>query len=96
MPFHKGDPNINRNGRPKNAEAEMLRQALKKEGHKQGEDFWEMVARKSWSDKAILITILRKLLPDQIIQEPSEGSYLLDKYKDCSTEDLRVKLRELL
>jgi hypothetical protein len=64
MPFQKGDPNINRNGRPKNAEAEMLRLALLKEGEKRGESFWEKVAQVAFIDKGVMIAVIKKFIPD--------------------------------
>lgn len=64
MPFSKGDPNINRNGRPVNPEIKMLREALDKEGLKRGVLFWEKVAEKAFTDNNIMISVLKKFIPD--------------------------------
>lgn len=64
MGFTKGDPNINRNGRPKNAEPELLREALRREGEKRGEDFWDKVAQYAFTDKNMMIAIVKKFVPD--------------------------------
>lgn len=64
MVFAKGDPNINRKGRPKNAEPELLRQALSREGAKRGEDFWEKVASFAFTDKNIMVAVIKKFIPD--------------------------------
>jgi len=64
MPFVKGDKNINRNGRPKNAEPELLREALRKEGDKRGADFWEKVASYAFTDKNVMIAVMKKFIPD--------------------------------
>lgn len=66
MPFVKGDPNINRKGRPLNSESEEIRKALDKEGIKRGEDFWEAVAKKAFTDIRIMIALIKKLLPDTL------------------------------
>jgi hypothetical protein len=71
MPFVKGDPNINRNGRPRNPEKEMLRRALEKEGEKRGQDFWDMVAEKAFKDPTVMIAIAKKFIPDQSSTEHS-------------------------
>ena len=62
--FVKGDPNINRNGRPKNAEPELLREALRREGEKRGEDFWDKVATFAFTDKNVMVAIIKKFVPD--------------------------------
>jgi len=64
MPFVKGDPNINRGGRPKNAEPELLRAALAREGVKRGEDFWDKVASFAFTDKNVMVAIIKKFVPD--------------------------------
>lgn len=69
MPFAKGDPNINRKGRPRNAEPELLREALRKEGEKRGIDFWEKVASYAFTDKNVMIAIVKKFVPDMNISE---------------------------
>jgi hypothetical protein len=65
MPFKKGDPSINRNGRPKNAEPELLREALRKEGEKRGIDFWDKVAEYAFTDKNVMVAVLKKFIADK-------------------------------
>lgn len=67
MPFVKGDPSINRKGRPKNAEPELLRQALAKEGLKRGVDFWDKVAEYAYTDKNVMVAIIKKFVPDMTV-----------------------------
>jgi len=64
MPFSKGDPRINRKGRPKNAEPELLRQALAKEGERRGQDFWDKVASYAFTDRNVMIAVIKKFIPD--------------------------------
>jgi hypothetical protein len=64
MPFVKGDPNINRNGRPKNAEPDLLRKALEDEGEKRGISFWEKVAEYAFRDRTVMIAVVKKFIPD--------------------------------
>jgi len=75
MPFAKGDKNINRAGRPKNAEPELLREALAKEGKKRGQGFWEKVAEYAYTDKNVMIAVLKKFIPDmQTVEHSGEIS----------------------
>ena len=64
MPFVKGDPRINREGRPRNAEPDLLRQALDKEGEKRGISFWEKVAEYAFRDRQVMIAVIKKFVPD--------------------------------
>ena len=73
MPFCKGDPNINRNGRPHKTEAKMpidqLREALDGEGEKQGKTFWAHIAEKVYTDRQVLIAVIKKFVPDITITQ---------------------------
>lgn len=64
MAFKKGDPNINRGGRPKTSQIEDLRSALVAEGKKRGKDFWEEVAKKAFTHEKIMLAVMKKLVPD--------------------------------
>lgn len=74
MPFKKGDANINRKGRPKNAEIELLREALDAEGKKRGVDFWSKVADYAFRDKNVMIAIIKKFIGDK--SDPAMGREL--------------------
>jgi hypothetical protein len=64
MPFKPGDPNINRNGRPKTSQIEELRRALENEGKRRGQDFWQEVAKRAFTHDNIMLAVLKKLVPD--------------------------------
>ena len=69
MAFKKGDKNINRKGRPKNAEPDLLRKALAKEGKKRNQDFWDKVAEFAYTDKNVMVAIIKKFVPDMSSSE---------------------------
>ena len=64
MPFVKGDPNINRNGRPKLSKINELCKALEAEGAKLGKDFWQEVAKKAFTNDKIMLAVMKKFIPD--------------------------------
>ena len=68
----------NPGGRPSFASINNLIKALEKEGHKRGQDFWDMVAKKANNNPQILIAILKKILPDKTKEEGTlPGNYLI-------------------
>jgi hypothetical protein len=69
MPFVKGDPRINRKGRPINPEPELLREALRREGERRGEGFWDKVAEYAFKDKGVMIAVIKKFIPDMSVTE---------------------------
>lgn len=69
--FVQGDPRINRKGRPKNAEKELLRKALEAEGVKRGVNFWDKVAEEAFKDKTLMAAICKKFIPDMSSTEHS-------------------------
>lgn len=95
MPFVKGDPNINRKGRPRNCEPELLREALKKEGEKRGEDFWTRVAKYAFDDHGIMIAVLKKFVPDSTITTvEGEVNFVIMNDIKINDEPLRFKIGE--
>jgi hypothetical protein len=89
MPFVKGDLRINRNGRPKNAEPDLLRNALAKEGKRRGIDFWDKVAEYAYRDKNVMIAVLKKFVPDtSIIQGEGFGDTQIIIVKDKVNRDI--------
>lgn len=69
--FVKGDPRINRNGRPKNADKDLLRKALEKEGIKRGINFWDRVAEEAFKDRGLMTAVCKKFVPDMSSTEHS-------------------------
>lgn len=61
--FAKGNC-ANPKGRPKNAEPELLRQALEKQGIKKGINFWDKVAEYAFRDRNVMIAVMKKFIPD--------------------------------
>ena len=64
MPFTKGDPNINRQGRPSKSRIDELAKAIDKESERQGKDFWEEVAKKAFTSERIMLAVVKKFIPD--------------------------------
>ena len=64
MPFVKGDPKINRKGRPKNAESQSLRDALERKAKATSRPFWDVVADAAYEDSKVMIAVLKKFIPD--------------------------------
>ncbi len=62
----------------------LLREALDKEGEKQGITFWEKVAYWSFTDKKMAAVVLRKFVPDEAHVEHSGDpeSPIIVKFKD--------------
>ena len=66
--FVKGQSG-NPNGRPKNAEIDMLRTALNKQGKKLNVDFWDEVAKQAFKNPTIMLAVIKKFVPDLSSQE---------------------------
>ncbi len=64
-----------------------LIEALKKAGQKRGEDFWDMVAARVWTNDAVLVAVLKKIVPDKI--EHSDKPPLTQKEVDAKYNRLR-------
>lgn len=69
--FVKGDPRINRKGRSKNADKDLLRAALEREGIKRGINFWDKVAEVAYTDKGLMTAVCKKFVPDMSSTEHS-------------------------
>jgi hypothetical protein len=84
MPFVKGDPNINRTGRPKNSESEAtkLRNALwaveNRKGKWNGVNFWDRVAEVAYEDTKVMVAIVKKFVPDKT-HLSSDGPLIINK-----------------
>ena len=89
MAFKPGDPNINRAGRPKNAEIDQLRRALETEGIARGQDFWTTVAKKAFVHDKIMVAVLKKLIPDLTHAD------MIGEIKYTSMEIIRIEQRPL-
>ena len=55
----------NPGGRPKNAETDLLRAALDKEGKRRGVTFWRQVAKYAFYDKNVMIAVIKKFVADK-------------------------------
>lgn len=69
--FVQGDPRINRSGKNKNADKELLRKALEAEGIKRNKPFWEKVAEAAYDDKSLMAAVCKKFIPDMSTTEHS-------------------------
>ena len=63
--FAKGNC-ANPNGRPKNPEAEELRQALLKATKKHNKSFLEHFVDRAYKSDTVAIALAKKILPDQV------------------------------
>ena len=76
MPFVKGDSNINRGGRPKGSKTqnsvEAIHRAIEQEAKKRGICIYEHFVVTAYEDKAVLIALMKKILPELIIEESNE------------------------
>lgn len=69
--FVQGDPRINRKGRSKNADKDLLRAALEAEGIKRDKPFWEKVAETAYDNPQLMSAICKKFVPDMSTTEHS-------------------------
>lgn len=69
--FKPGDPRINRKGRLPNADKDLLRAALQREGEKRGKPFWEKVAEAAYDNPSLMSAICKKFVPDMSQTEHS-------------------------
>ena len=89
MAFKKGDPNINRSGRPKTSAINELRTALAAEGKSKGKDFWEEVAKKAFTHDKIMLAVMKKLVPDL------NFSHIEGEVKYVSMEIIKIEQKPL-
>lgn len=64
--FVKGDPRINRAGRPVVPEIAELRAALKKVAEQTGVPFIELFVKMAYKHKEVAIALAKKILPDKL------------------------------
>jgi len=71
MPFVKNDKRINRNGRPKGSYSihTKLEQAIEAVEKEQDIDIYKHFVEEAIKDKTVLISLLRKLVPDRQFSE---------------------------
>lgn len=87
MPFCKGDPRINRNGRPKVPEIDELRKALAKAQREHNQSFIEYFVGLAFKSENVAIALAKKILPDKIA---GEG------FSDKEVIIIREKLKEVV
>ena len=95
MPFQKGKI-ANPNGRPKNAEAEELRVALKKAHTKRGLSILEHFVERAYKNDKVLVAVMKKLIADKSYidaETKTEGKIeiIIKDYKDEDKSDNIVK-----
>ena len=64
MPFQKGNPYGNRNGRPKKPEIEELRKAIKCVEKKKRKKLLVHFVERAFSDDKVLVALGKKIVPD--------------------------------
>lgn len=94
MPFVKGDPKINRNGRPTGVKSEKtkLLEALETEGKNRSQDFYEKVAKAAYDDKGVMVAVLKKIVPDMSHNE-IEGSLEVNELPTVKIGGIPLELR---
>ena len=75
--------------------AKQLIDALKRQGKKRDENFWDMAASRAYTNDQVLIAILKKFIPDRQTLEHDLSDKLLDKFKDLNNADLEQRAQEL-
>ena len=76
--FVKGDPRINRKGRPPLCDKDMLRQALEEEGKKRGVPFFRHLAALAYKHKDVAIALGKKFVPDVSKTEVEGGLFVTE------------------
>jgi CMP-2-keto-3-deoxyoctulosonic acid synthetase len=92
MTFVKGDPRINRRGRPRKAKVQELEKALKKVEEKRGLSLIEHCVRRAYSSEKMAIAILNKLLPDHLKGEGFAASFTAISINRSSDRQIRSRL----
>ena len=77
--FVKGDPRINRNGRPSSVKSkkDLLWAALEKEGLKIGKTPLGHIAERFFIEDKITVSVLKKFMPDMTITD-IEGQIIVN------------------
>ena len=84
--FAKGN-NANPAGTNGFTSINSLIEALKKHGKNQNQDFWDMVALKSWTSETVLVALLKKLIPDKIQGEGFANGTFVYIVRDSKKSD---------
>jgi len=75
---------------PESIETEdLLREALRREGAKRGEDFWDKVAHYAFTDRNVLIAVLKKFVPDMTKSE-IEGAISVTEMPQIEAEGTKI------
>lgn len=78
----------NPNGRPPKPEAEMLREALELCAKKKNKHLINHAVELAYTDTAVLIAILKKILPDKIASDQTIRAFLYEGFKDKTDEEV--------
>ena len=87
--FKKGDPRINRKGRPRKPEIQELRNALEKVAEETGIPFWVLFVRMAYKHKEVAIALAKKMLPDKLKGEGFANKSFTQVFEGIPEGDLR-------
>ena len=81
MPFQEGNQHGNRNGRPKNPEIQLFRDAIAEVEGTKGKKLMVHAVERAFAEDTVLVALLKKILPDKF---------------DASTGDLDDETKKLV
>lgn len=70
----------------------VLVEALKKDGLKHKQPFWDYVAQRARTNDGVLITLIKKLLPDKIQGEGLANGVFVYVIRDAKTSGDRIDI----
>lgn len=95
MTFRKGDPNINRKGRPKNPYVEELREALIAVEEETRQKFAKRYVKRAFEKDIVMMDLAKKLYPDLIQQETSITQAAdIEKVKEEFVNDINTRIEK--